>query len=109
LLRSARRCNLDSLAAFKTERSFMPKTWQLQEAKNKFSEVVEKALSEGPQIITRRGVRAVALIALKDLERLRRPKTSLVEFLERSPLKGVKLELKRDKDRGRAVDLGLSD
>jgi len=87
----------------------MMRNWQLQEAKNKFSEVVEKALSEGPQIITRRGVRTVALIALRDLERLRKPKTSLVEFLERSPLKGLKLDLKRDKDTGRTVDLGLPD
>jgi prevent-host-death family protein len=87
----------------------MPKTWQLQEAKNKFSEVVEKALSEGPQVITRRGVRAVVLIALKDLEKLHRPKTTLVEFLAKSPLKGLRLDLKRDKDTGRALDLGISD
>ena len=87
----------------------MPKTWQLQEAKNKFSQVVEMAISEGPQIITRRGVRAVVLISLKDLERLRKPKTSLVQFLAESPLKGMRLDLQRDKDSGRTLDLHVSD
>ena len=87
----------------------MPRTWQLQEAKNKFSEVVEKALSEGPQFITRRGVRTVVLISLKDLEKLHGPKTSLVQFLAGSPLKGLRLDLKRDKDPGRTLDLGVPD
>ncbi|MBP8132561.1 MAG: type II toxin-antitoxin system prevent-host-death family antitoxin [Candidatus Hydrogenedentes bacterium] len=33
----------------------MSNTWQLQDAKNRFSEVVEKAVAEGPQHVTRRG------------------------------------------------------
>ncbi len=33
----------------------MGSVWQLQEAKNKFSEVVEAALKDGPQVITKRG------------------------------------------------------
>ncbi|OGO19618.1 MAG: hypothetical protein A2Z14_19590 [Chloroflexi bacterium RBG_16_48_8] len=36
--------------------------WQLQEAKNNFSEVVNKALSDGPQIITRRGKKVVVIL-----------------------------------------------
>ncbi|MBI4604281.1 MAG: type II toxin-antitoxin system Phd/YefM family antitoxin [Planctomycetes bacterium] len=85
----------------------MARTWQLQDAKNRLSEVVERALSEGPQTITRRGVSAVVVISLKDLEKLRKPKISLVGFLASSPLKGLQLDLERDKDPGRRVDLGL--
>ena len=39
----------------------MTTTWQVQEAKNRFSEMLERARSEGPQIITRHG-RAVAQV-----------------------------------------------
>ena len=76
----------------------MPKTWQLHEAKNKFSRVVEKAISEGP-----RGVPAVVLISWKDLERLRKPKATLVQFLAGSPLKRLRLDLERDKEPGRTL------
>jgi len=37
----------------------MARVWQLQEAKNKFSEVVDEALKHGPQVITKRGVETV--------------------------------------------------
>jgi prevent-host-death family protein len=87
----------------------MPRTWQLQEAKNKFSEVVARAISEGPQTITRRGTSVVVVISAADLKKLHRPKKSLVEFLSSSPVKGLKLDLERDKDTGRTVDLDLPD
>ena len=41
----------------------MKGTWQLQEAKNKLSQVLDDALKDGPQIITRRGVEVVIVIA----------------------------------------------
>lgn len=41
-------------------------TWQLQDAKNKFSELVETTLSDGPQIITRRGKNTVVVINYQD-------------------------------------------
>jgi len=37
--------------------------WQIQEAKNKLSEVIDRALDQGPQIITRRGVEAVIVLS----------------------------------------------
>jgi prevent-host-death family protein len=37
--------------------------WQLQEAKNRFSQVVERALKQGPQIITRHGIEAVIVLS----------------------------------------------
>jgi prevent-host-death family protein len=87
----------------------MPRTWQLQEAKNKLSELVESALSDGPQVITRRGEETVVVLSMRDFRRLERPKGSLAAFLARSPLHGLDLEVERDKDPGRTVDLGLSD
>jgi prevent-host-death family protein len=43
-------------------------TWQLQEAKQRFSEVVRRALSEGPQWVTRNGRRVVVVVAADDFE-----------------------------------------
>lgn len=83
----------------------MPK-WQLQEAKNRLSEVVRKASDEGPQVITLRGDDAVVVVAADEYARLtRKPKGSLVDFLRKSPLGAVALDLTRSRDRGRRVKL----
>jgi antitoxin Phd len=58
------------------------KSWQLQDAKARFSELVEACRSEGPQLVTRRGIETVVLVAVEDWRRLqamRRP--SLKELL----------------------------
>ena len=44
----------------------MSKAWQLQEAKNRLSEVVEKALSQGPQVVSRRGKDTVVVLSIED-------------------------------------------
>jgi len=79
--------------------------WQLQKAKNQLSEVVRKAQSEGPQVITLHGTDAVVVVSSKDYGRLARPKGKLVDFLRKSPLVGVELNGARDKHTGREVDL----
>ena len=79
--------------------------WQLQEAKNRFSEVVEKALRNGPQIVRKRGVDTVVIVSVEEYRKLTRPKTTLVDFFRKCPLKGVELDLKRSKDLPREVDL----
>lgn len=81
----------------------MKSTWQLQEAKNRLSELVELAVHEGHQTITRHGEPTVVVVAFKDFQRLRRQQNSLVEFLRKSPLQGVKLDLRRDKSPPRKV------
>ena len=78
--------------------------WQLQDAKNKFSEVVEKALKNGPQIITRRGIETVVILSVEDYQKLTRSKVDMVDFFRKSPLRGVDLDLTRAKDFGREVD-----
>ena len=79
--------------------------WQLQEAKNRLSEVVRKARSEGPQVITLHGADAAVVVSTQDFGRLSRPKGKLVDFFRKSPLVGVKLDLKRSKDTGRKIEL----
>lgn len=75
--------------------------WQLQQAKARFSELVKVAESEGPQYITVHGEPTVVVIALKDYEKLTLPKSSFGEFLAKSPLKGVKLDVNRAKSKTR--------
>ena len=79
--------------------------WQLQEAKIQLSEVVRKAQSEGPQVITLHGTDAAVVVSAKDYGRLLRPKGKLVDFFRKSPLVGVELNLTRDKDTGRGIEL----
>lgn len=81
------------------------RTWQLQEAKNRFSEVVDKALHQGPQMITRRGVKTAVVLSLEEYRRLRKPDTDLVDFFQSSPLLGIDLDLERSRDKGREIDL----
>ena len=79
--------------------------WQLQDAKNRFSEVVQKAIEQGPQIITRRGVKTVVILSVEDYQQLTQPKVNIVDFFRKSPLKDAKIDLTRDEDIGREIDL----
>lgn len=79
--------------------------WQLQEAKNRLSEVVRKARSEGPQVITLHGADAAVVVSAKDFVKLSGRKGKLVEFLRSSPLTGVDLDLARSRDTGRKIKL----
>lgn len=63
-----------------------PNSWQLQEAKNKFSEVVNKAMTKGPQAVTRHGKEAVYVIDARTYRELeqkagKKPKKTLAQFL----------------------------
>jgi antitoxin Phd len=82
--------------------------WQVQTAKARFSEVFRRARLEGPQLITRQGKEGVVMIAGEQYDELvgrsHQPK-NLVEFFRESPLVGVELDLERQKDEGREVNL----
>jgi prevent-host-death family protein len=82
--------------------------WKLEDAKNRFSEVVRRALAHGPQWVTRNGRDAVVVVSAKDYERLTAP-ANLVEFMRQSPLAEVladgELDLERPRDFGRDVTL----
>lgn len=79
--------------------------WQLQEAKNRLSEVVRKAQREGPQVITLHGADAAVVVSAQDFARLSQRKGKLVAFFRKSPLVGVDLDLSRRRDTGRKIDL----
>lgn len=74
----------------------MARIWQLQEAKNKFSEVVEEAVTHGPQIITRRGVETAVVLSYADYRKMLLSQQSLSTFFRESPLAGLELDLARD-------------
>jgi len=73
--------------------------WQIQDAKNKLSEVITRALKEGPQLITRHGEKTVVVVSYVEYERLRKSQGKLSEFFKASPLAGINLT--RDKSRPR--------
>lgn len=79
--------------------------WKLQDAKNHFSEVVEQAMTKGPQEVTKRGKHAVVVLSFELYLQLVQPKQNLVEFFQSSPLKGVELDLERQYDLPREIEL----
>ena len=79
------------------------RSWQLQEAKAKLSEVVKSSQSEGPQEISVRGEPAAVVVSKAEYDRLRRKKPSLLEFMRRSPLLGLELEFEREPSLSRDV------
>ncbi len=54
--------------------------WQLQDAKNKFSSLVDKAQHNGPQIVTKHGKDAVVVLSIDEYKKLIKPKVNLVNF-----------------------------
>ena len=79
--------------------------WQLQEAKNRLSEVVKAAKTKGPQIITVRGKEEVAVVSIEELRRLKHSsKRSAKNWWDSAPKANLKIE--RSRDVGREVDLG---
>jgi antitoxin Phd len=84
------------------------KRWQLQTAKARFSELFRRARSEGPQWVTRQDKEAVVILRAEELGRLQtrsRQSRNLVEFFPASPLAKVRIDLERQPDFGRAVEL----
>jgi prevent-host-death family protein len=82
--------------------------WQLQEAKNRLSEVVDLALAEGPQTVTRHGKDVVVIVAKDELDRrrgTRGPRGTVVAFLRGLSFRGGGLDLTRSTDVDRDVDL----
>lgn len=78
-------------------------TWQLQEAKSRFSELVDRTLAEGPQLVTRHGVEAVVVIAAADFHRMHSG-LSLREVLRNAP-RGEPLNLERSTESVREIKL----
>ena len=79
-------------------------SWQLQEAKQRFSELVRRALEQGPQVVTRHGEAAVVVVAAHEFDELRGGKADFKEFLRKAPDLG-RLKITRDRRPARKVEL----
>ena len=79
--------------------------WQLQEAKNKFSNLVDSAQKHGPQIVTKHGKDAVVVLSIEEYNKLIKPKTSLVQFFQNSPLAQEEIDFERSKEQPRDIEL----
>lgn len=81
-------------------------TWQLQDAKNKFSQVVNHALADGPQIVTRRGQRTAVILAYEEFLKLKHPQSrSIANALLSSPLIDDELDTTISNDSWREIEL----
>ncbi len=82
------------------------KTWQIQSAKNRFSELVNKASEGIPQLVTKNGKPAVYVVDYNTYnKKIAAGKHLKKEVLLKRPHKDVSLNLSRDKDTGRNVQL----
>jgi prevent-host-death family protein len=80
-------------------------TWAVAEAKARFSEMIDRALADGPQTIMRKGKAAVVVVSAEEWRRKSRRTGNLAEFFAASPLRGSGLQIKRTKDRPRAIEM----
>lgn len=78
------------------------KRWQLQDAKNRFSEVVTRAETEGPQWVTRHGKDAVVVVSAAEYQRTNKPKKTLREFLLDGPKIDFNIDFDADRKKSRS-------
>ena len=79
--------------------------WSVAQAKARFSEVVGRALTQGPQAITRNGRPAVVVVSVEEWARKTGRKGTLADFFAASPLRGSGLEIERTQGGARKVEL----
>jgi len=89
-----------------------PDHWQIQDAKQRFSEMIRAVINEGPQVITRHGEDVAVVVDIRDYRRLTRPAVDLASILlggpkvdDRAADVFAEIEAERKTDLGRAVDL----
>jgi prevent-host-death family protein len=80
-------------------------TWTVAEAKAKFSEIIERAMSEGPQTITRKGRTAAVVVGAEEWQRKTHRVGNLAEFFAASPLRRSGLKVRRLKERPRKINI----
>jgi len=83
----------------------MQHSWQLQEAKNRFSEVVEEALQHGPQTVTRHGRETVVILAYADYLKLKPAQTNILAALQIPQEYRVDLTIERSQELSRNIEL----
>jgi prevent-host-death family protein len=86
--------------------------WQIQDAKQRFSEMIRAVVHDGPQIITRHGEEVAVVVDIAEYRRLTQPMVDLTGLLLGGPALSddavevlAEVEAKRKADVGRPVDL----
>jgi antitoxin Phd len=80
-------------------------TWQIQEAKAKFSQLVNDANKKGYQTITRNDEPIAVIMSKKEFDRITQPKVSFLDFFKAAPHQEIELEIQRSQDLPREFDL----
>ncbi|NIM17133.1 MAG: type II toxin-antitoxin system prevent-host-death family antitoxin [Candidatus Aminicenantes bacterium] len=83
----------------------MKTTWKFQDARSQFSKVVENALKNGPQYVTRRGAETVVIMSIQEYEALTSNKPTFKEFLLGCPKMDEHFNIERQKDYPGSIDL----
>lgn len=80
-------------------------TWAVADAKAQLSKMIDRAISEGPQTITRRGRKAVVVVSADEWERKTKRTGNLAEFFAAAPLRGTDIEIQRTQEGWREIEL----
>lgn len=80
-------------------------TWQLQDAKSKFSQLVDSAMHSSPQFVTKHGHNAVVVLSFEEYKKMIKPEKDLVSFFQDSPFGDFELDITRNKDLPREIEL----
>jgi len=83
----------------------MSHIWPLQEAKIHLGDLIEEAEKLMAQLINYQGKAKAVVLSIANYQKLLKPKNTLVDFFQHSPLVGVSLDIKRDQDTGREINL----
>jgi prevent-host-death family protein len=83
----------------------MADIWTVAEAKARFSEVIDRAVTDGPQTVTRHGRTTAVIVAAEEWERKSKRVGTLADFLEGSPLRRAASRIARRRDRPRKSEL----
>src|SRR5271165_3557333 len=90
--------------AMEDEMAERVRTWQLKDARANFSTLVDKAISDGPQIVTRNGKKAVVVMSIEEWTRRERHPGDLVDFFANSPLREEAIDIERQRDYPREIE-----
>lgn len=78
--------------------------WQLQEAKQRFSELIRSVEADGPQFVTKHGEEVAVVVSIAEYRHLREGERDFKEFLQSAPV--VDLDVSRSASPARRIDLG---
>lgn len=79
-------------------------TWQFQDAKSKFSQLVESAIHDSPQFVTKQGNNVVVVLSFEEYKKMIKPEKDLVPFFQDAPFDDFKLDITRSKDLFRDIE-----